>query len=273
MKIFKICEILDKLDNCIKFSLPFSHIRFGDGGVKFLHAILFDDKKQLEIIVRKEGLPRNKLLEIFELWGYYARKADFIDTPEVYFTDKFWDRTRSPGKPITPKTELRLKMWKDLYERAEFDNTNYCNPESNYLMITKIRGGRTLLDIMRDRKVAIITACPKVKSKLHGFNIDIIKIVGHYENQYRNSFQEVTEIIESDATKYDFWLVAAGELGRLYSGLIKERGGRAVDIGFVIEFWLGGDLHPRLQPFLRRSFNNNLELQLTFVGKKFEGYI
>jgi hypothetical protein len=64
-------------------------------------------------------------------------------------------------------------------------------------------------------------------------------------------------------------LVAAGELGRIYSGLIKESGGRAVDIGFVLEYWLGQDIHPRLTHYMHRSEKNHLELELTEEGMKY----
>jgi len=273
MKIYRTEDILNKLENAIEYKKPFSHIRFGDGGIKFIHAMLFDDKKQLDIIIKKEGIPRSRLVEVFELWGYYSRKADFIDTPEIYFQDEFWDRTRTPGKPITEKTEIRLRMWEELYDRAEIDNKNYCNPESNYLMVTKIRENKTLIEMMKKRKICMITAKPKVKANLEKYNIDIIDIVGHYENQYKNSFKKVVDEIEKRATEYDFWLVAAGELGRLYSGIIKENGGRTVDIGFIAEFWSGEDIHPRLSTFLRRSIDTHLELKLTLAGKKYEEYI
>jgi len=32
MKIYNVGEILSNLENCIEYKLPFSHIRFGDGG-------------------------------------------------------------------------------------------------------------------------------------------------------------------------------------------------------------------------------------------------
>ena len=273
MKIYKIEEILKKLENCIEYKIPFSHIRFGDGGIKYLHAVLFNDQDQLKTIIKKEGIPKTKILEVFELWGYYARKADFIDTPEVYYQDNFWPRVKGPGKSINPKTNERMLMWRELYDRAEFFNENYCNPESNYLMITKIKGNKTLVDIMKNRKIAVITAKPEVKNPLRKFDPTIIKIVGHYENQYKNSFTQVVEQIENTAKNYDFWLVAAGELGRIYTGLIKEHGGRAVDIGFVAEYWLGEGIHPRLTSYLRQNWNNSLELYLTYVGKKYEDYI
>ena len=53
-------DILNKLENCIHYKLPFSHIRFGDGGIKFLHGIIYNDEGQLNDIVSKEGLPSNK---------------------------------------------------------------------------------------------------------------------------------------------------------------------------------------------------------------------
>jgi len=67
--------------------------------------------------------------------------------------------------------------------------------------------------------------------------------------------------------------VAAGELGRIYSGLIKENGGRCIDIGFVIEFWLGFELHPRLEIFMKRSEDNYLEAKLHERGLQFRRHI
>ena len=166
-------------------------------------------------------------------------------------------------------------MWDDLYGRLEFENYNYCNPESNYLSVVRTDGWRNILDIMKNRKICMITAKPEVKSilKLYGYDVDIIPIVGHYENQYDNSFQNVMEYIEQKANSYDMWLVAAGELGRLYSGRIKELGGRCFDIGFIAEFWCGQNIHPRLLPFMIRSLDNPLELKLTKEGKKYERFI
>ena len=100
-----------------------------------------------------------------------------------------------------------------------------------------------------------------------------MEIVGQYENQYRKSFDNVIKIIKENAQRYDFWLVAAGELGRIYSGCIKECGGRSIDIGFIVEYWLGQSIHPRLKLFMEENFYNKLELKLTKEGIKFLRYI
>jgi hypothetical protein len=269
--IYLLDDVMGKLDNCVKYKKPFSHIRFGDGGIKLIHSIVAPDHDQLRIIMKKEGLPQQKIVEIFELWGYYARRADFIDTPEVYFNDTFWPREKKPGKAINKPTEEKLRNWRRLYNDAEFDTDKYCNPETNFLMILKRENKPNLMDFMKNKRICLITARPQVKSVLSGYDIDIVKIVAHYENQYQNSFCGVMDIIRSTAKDYDFWMVAAGELGRIYTGEIKENGGRAIDIGFVIEFWLGGELHPRFLRFIKRI--NQHELILTKTGRKYEEYI
>ena len=271
MRIYKIEEIFEKLDHCIKYKKPFSHMRFGDGGIKYLHSILYKDFDQLYPILKKEGMPSEQVVEILELWGYYARQADFIDSPEVYYNGEFWERIKKPGKPISYETDQKMRMWKELYDRAEFDNEHYCNPESNCLMILKRDGKRNLFDVMKNRKVCLITARPEIKQLLP--ELDIIEIVGQWKNQYKNSFDKVVDIINHTAKNYDFWMVAAGELGRLYTGMIKEKGGRTLDIGFIVEYWLDGYIHPRFKLFIKKSLMNKLELVLTEEGKKFERFI
>jgi len=275
MTIYNTGEVLGELDRCIKHDEPFSHIRFGDGGIKFLHSVLYDDQDQLQIIIRKEGLPPHKIVEIFELWGYYARAATFIDSPEVYFNNTFWPRVKKPGKAINSDTELKLRDWYKYYDDAEFDNESYCNPESNYLMILKTSKYKNIFDLMKKRRVCIISVFPRIKYELNKlkYKADIVQIVAHYQNQYKNSFTQVTELIKEKATSYDFWLVAAGELGRIYSGLIKEYGGRTIDIGFVIEYWLTGYIHPRLHAYLTRNKKNKFELSLTEKGREYLEYI
>ena len=276
MKVYKVKHILNKLEDCIERDIPFSHIRFGDGGLKYMAAVLIGDNKSLWDIVRKEGMPIERSVEILELWGYYARQADFIDSPQVYIDGFFWPRIKSEDKRISEGTARKLITWKEYYSRSEIDNENYCNPESNYLMTIRFAKNRkNILDLMKGRKVCIITARPGIKEtlKTFGYNVDVIQIVRQYEDHYKRSFKDTVYEIRERADKYDFWLIAAGELGRIYSGLIKEHGGRTIDIGFIIEFWLGWDLHPRLEMFLERNPDNYLETKLTPKGKVFARYI
>ena len=137
MKIYKVEEILEKLLTCIFKDIPFSHIRLGDGGIKFIHAYLYNDYKQMDQIIQKEGLPKKGLDYIVKLWVRYVNKANFIDTPEVYYNGEFWPRVKKKDKDISQKTTEKLLDWKYLYNKIGFTNENYCNPESNYLMTIK----------------------------------------------------------------------------------------------------------------------------------------
>ena len=274
LKIYKVCEILDHLESCIKDKKPFSLLRFGDGGIKMIHAILYNDSEQLNDILRREGIPKDLVLEVFELWGFYARRADYIDTPEVYFSNQFWPRLKKPPDiPMSKKTIEKLFMWKDLYSSAEFDNNNYCNPETNYLMIIRRPKRKNLLDVMRNKKLCFITTRTEVSSKFDNCKIDTFRIVNHYENHYEKSFRSVIHFIEENANYYDFWLVAAGELGRIYSGLIKQKGGRTIDIGFVVDYWIDGSIPIRMRKFVRQNSSNPLELRLNPRALKYSKYI
>ena len=273
--IHKIRNILTHFDSSIKEKSSFCLIRFGDGAIKCIHSFLFRDIEQMSEISVREGIPLNEFPMLIEKWTSTARNSSYIDSQEMYFDGRFWPRMRKPTKGMTQKTKDRMLMWEDLYGRLEFENYNYCNPESNYLSVLRVDNWRNILDVMQDRKICMITAQPKVKSILSsaGYDVDVIPIVGHFENQYDNSYHQVMEYIEQKVNSYDMWLVAAGELGRLYSGRIKELGGRTFDIGFIAEFWMGENIHPRLKPFMIRSCCNPLELTLTFEGKKYERFI
>lgn len=265
--------ILDEIEQAIGRKKPFSLIRFGDGGIKYIHAVLFGDDEQIVDIVEKEGIPQDKIVEVFELWGYYARRANYIDTPEVYFTDQFWPRLKGPDKYMSKKTIERMKQWRYLYHCAEFDNENYCNPEINFLLVLKRYRKRNLFDVLRGKKIACITAVPEVAEKLDKFKVDTFEIVKQFEGHYDNSFKSTIDLIREKVHDYDIWLVAAGELGRVYTGLIAELGGRSVDMGFIIEYWVHGEIPVRLQPFLKANMSNPLEMKMEPSAYPFKKYI
>ena len=81
------------------------------------------------------------------------------------------------------------------------------------------------------------------------------------------------DIIKQKSNCYDFWIVCAGELGRIYSGFIKSMGGRSIDMGFVLEYWLTGEIPERLIPFLKPNPENKLEFIFYEINDdKIHGY-
>lgn len=274
-KIYGIDRIMNELNTVICEQKPWSLIRFGDGGLKFIWSIMMDDMSFLKRIAKKEGIPISQFKQVLKYWTKYANEADYIDCPQVYMQGKFWPRVKGENKPISIHTEYKLEKWQDLYRYANFQNNKFCNPEINYIAILRRYRKANLLTIMKDRKICFITAIPSAVKSLreNGFDVDIIHIVRQFNDHYTNSFATTVNLIKKFATKYDLFLVAGGELGRIYSGLIKEYGGRSFDIGFVAEFWGGQDIHSRLQPFLARHRLYELELQLRAKGTKFIDFL
>lgn len=271
--VYNTREILDILEDRIENSEPFSLIRYGDGGLKLIHSYVYKDDEQLKIIIKKEGLRRDIIKKVLQLWGYYGKRADFIDTPEVYFMPWFWDRLRAREKEMKIYTINRMHMWRILYNKIHIPNKKlFCNPEFNFLAATRFdTNQRTLIDIIADEDVCLITDTPKVTKKLPG-NVDTYEIVSQYANHYMFSYRGTLDFIRENASSYKLILVAAGELGRIYSGRIKELGGRALDIGFLVQYWDTGEIPIRLSYFIQQG-DNPIEFKLTDKGKHFERYL
>jgi len=276
IKIAKTSEILNRLDYSIENKKSFATVRFGDGTIKAIHSFLNNDYDQLQDISVQEGIPIYFFEKIIDFWKTSANLCDYIDTPEVYFSNKFWGRTKGgiKKKSMSEKTIIRLKMWKKLYSDIGIVNKNYCNPEVNFLscIINKF-GKKCLPDLIQNKKICCITSRGDVNEKMPQYNIDVIKINGKFENQYVNSFSKVIEKIDISANDYDLWLIAAGELGRIYPGLIKFKGGRAFDIGSLIDFWCGDEIPSRLKAYLTITKHHPLKFTLTTAGKEFKRFI
>lgn len=272
IRVFKTKAILNILSIAINNNKPFGLVRFGDGTIKAIHAFLNKDEQQLKDISFQEGIPIMMFDKIIDLWKTSANNCNYIDTPEVYFNGKFWMRTKKINKEkISEKTTLRLKMWFDLYKSIGITNKNYCNPEINFLSCI---GMNSLPNILEGKKICCITARSDVKQKLSNFfDMDIIKIAGKFKGHFIQSFSDVIDVIDNNSTKYDLWLIAAGELGRVYPGLIKFKGGRAFDIGSLIDIWCGDELPSRLKPYIKKSPDHPLKFRLTNEGRKYSNRI
>lgn len=272
IKIYQTEEILKKLELAIIRKRPFGLIRFGDGTIKAVDAFINDDLQQLDQISVQEGIPKESFKKIIDFWKTSANICDFIDTPEVYFSNKFWERTKKNKKRISEKTLERLLKWKLLYSSIGITNKYYCNPEINFLScIDYDSKKKTMPDLLKNKKICCITARTDVNIKLKNYDIDVLKIPGKNQNQY-DAFPHVIEEIDKHAKNYDLWLIAAGELGRVYPGLIKFKGGRAFDIGSLIDYWCTQEVPSRLIPYMKQT-ENLLKLELTDDGKEYLKYL
>lgn len=269
--IYKTIEVLRIIEHRINANKAFSLIRFGDGTIKAINAYYENDDESLKKISVQEGIPVNQFGRLINLWKTSANVSDFIDSPEVYFSNLFWQRTKTAKKKkISDITLQRLKAWKDLYDKIGITTIKYCNPEINFLScIVGKYGQKCLPELLRYKKICLITSREDAGEKLSPYfkNLEVHKILGKGKNQYQNSFNKVIEKIDKQAKDFDLWLIAAGELGRVYPGLIKFQGGRALDIGSLVDYWCTGDVPSRLIPYLKTTRHHSLKLELTPEGK------
>lgn len=274
IEITNVLTILNQLNSSIKNKNSFSLCRWGDGTLKAVCAFFNHETEQLLEISKQEGIPLEVFEKVIEYWKTSANICDYIDSPEVYFNGEFWGRTKKIGKKkISEQTYLKLKNWRQTYNSIGITNTNYCNPEINFLMCLAKFGSKSLPDLLKNKKICWITDRTDVNKKLPNFNIEILSISHKFENQYQNSFLKVINKIENDANKYDLWLISAGELGRMYPGLIKFQGGRALDVGSLVDFWCDGIMPSRLKPYMTTTIHNPLKLVLTNTGREFNKFI
>ena len=63
-RIYTVKEIMTDLKNHLDNKTPWSLVRWGDGFLKFAHAVLFNDEIQLRNICLKEGIPLQKVNKI-----------------------------------------------------------------------------------------------------------------------------------------------------------------------------------------------------------------
>jgi len=267
-KISKVSEILSQLELSIENNNPFSLIRFGDGGLKMMQSYTRNNVKNINMIGEKEGIPFKKMDGVLKLWAVYANKSDYIDSPSVYDKQYFWGRYKKNYVPINKGTAILLNGWEKVYNDVGIltNNRKYCNPEFNWLSI--LNSEENLLSLMKGKKICFISVFKKI-NRLKNFNIDYIKIPDHYEDQFNNGFSNVMEFIEKNSDKYDLWLNSSGELGRLYSGRIRELGGRVLDMGFVAQYWNNFKRPERFNKFIEPDINNSLQMKLTLFGKHY----
>lgn len=107
--------------------------------------------------------------------------------------------------------------------------------------------------------------------KRFGFeNIDLYKIPGEYksfkqfdqqstEKHYPDVYTEVSSRLKLNS-KNKVFLVAGGFLGKIYCNIIKQNGGVAIDIGSIVDKWLG---------YNTRGYH---EVHVTGNGIRFKSY-
>ena len=247
--IASISDIVTDIESSINKDKPFSLIRFGDGGLKLIHR--YYNGLPLGSISKKEGIPLWFFGELVEGWKKYANEANYIDSPLVYL-DK--ENIFHKRHKVSTNTKRLMNEWIELYKLVGFKNKNLCNPEIGFMLFTE-NAKKNIIDLIGFHSVCCITNFPEIKNILTPYvdGLTLKLIPGFYGGFYNKCFKSLATEIRREAKNYGLWLVGAGELGRLLTGLIKESGGRAIDIGKVFDVWVGQKINKRMRNILKFS--------------------
>lgn len=270
MNIYTTKDILSDLRKKIKNNKPFSLIRFGDGALKFVTSVMSGNLVPLIKACRKEGIPLEKAVSVVNCWGKYGSDSDYIDKPDIYFMKDYWERRKGRKKQLSETTKEKLKDWQSIYYTAGIECKKFCHPDVNYFSFLN-SFKFNLFSLIKNKKVCCITNYIEVENIFErlGVHCDIIEIPSWYGNHFSRFKQVMTEI-RYKAKDYDLWLVGGGELGRIYTGRVKELGGRAFDIGSVFDSWVKGIIPARLELYVKVSVTHPLLFELTKLGMNYK---
>jgi hypothetical protein len=249
VKVNKTKDILNDLERSIQSQTPFSLIRFGDAGLGILAAYLCSSninfgkkwgsnkgKLAAKEILLRLSIPEKKHHKVLQQVVEASNNANYIDSYDGDMIAKL------------PVGQLAFS-WKEIHEDIGIKNNSYCSTFFHYFSI--VENEYNLFDIMKDRKIFCINnIIPNFSKKLKERSkckiLDFYRIPGRGRTtrHYKNHYKEVCKIIKENARDYDIFLIGAGLLATIYCDVVKNNGGRALDIGTVFHLWKGAKIHP-----------------------------
>jgi hypothetical protein len=252
--IATVSDIINNVRYSIKHSNPFSLIRFGDGGLKLIKR--YYGGESLESISVKEGIPLWFFKELISGWRACANEANYIDSPSVYLDKNSVFHRRHK---VSTKTKYLMYEWEEIYKTIGFENKNFCNPEVGFMLFAE-NAKKNLVDVLGFHSVCCMTNFQEAENIIKPYvdGVTLKLIPGFFGDFYNARYESLVTEIKAEATNYGLWLVGAGELGRLLTGLIKRCGGRAIDIGKVFDVWVNRKINKRMRNILRFSENHRL---------------
>ncbi|HEX4766820.1 MAG TPA: glycosyltransferase [Lichenihabitans sp.] len=258
-------DILDHILAAVAAGHGFSLIRLGDGEGNFLpypgrhRAIATDDREATQCIWW--GQPRldpRKSEALSRALQQAIRRADIVGIPDlsrlVY------------SLPVPTPVDL-FDSWHDF--RGQLAVLHHASIDMESMHPDRLFGhGQRLTSchihadlaafglyeelFAKLRRVSIIACHPDLPARLHAlFGVETRRMItipherkaaaafgyGERGEHWPDAFERLRR--DLDVAPGDVVLVAAGFLGKIYADWIKQRGGIALDIGSIVDFWCG----------------------------------
>lgn len=242
-------QVLSKLDECINKKEPFSTIRLGDLGLRYLYDYFFDSKDFTHVGIKHPDLamPNDKIgKELIRELIENMKEADWVDHPDLY-KGAFGDRYR---------WRWVLGSVNKIYKKAEIKRP-FCSSLQGYLTFVE-DFEITLYDILKNRRIMYVGPFDEISLLNERKDLRISKY--KYYNLSLDSDPMIRYNVMNDFMKtydpddWDLVLVTGSLYGRTIIGRIKRAGGRAFDLGQAINFHLSNVFENVLKPNEEKTY-------------------
>lgn len=226
-------QVLSKLDECINKKEPFSTIRLGDLGLRYLYDYFFDSKDFTHVGLNHPDLamPSDKIgKELIRELIESMKEADWVDHPDLY-KGTLGDLYRWRGS---------LNLINKIYEKAEIKKP-FCSSLQGCLAFIK-DFEITLYDILKNRRIMYVGPFDEMSLLNKRKDLGIVKY-GYYklslDSNHMIRYNVMNDFMKTyNPDDWDLVLVTGSLYGRTIIGRIKKAGGRAFDLGQAINFHL-----------------------------------
>lgn len=251
---------IEYLVNIIKLKKPFSLIRLGDGEGNTLfwnqytgvYAELANAnmKKICQIVFGNRKFTNKDYDRLYKLLSSGIDNADVLGLPTVGQEKQVLASAFDKPLDIRGKTGY-LTIWNWMLQRHKNTKKTVVNSHAH-----KMIGRHIGLLLDNNIKISVITCYPELLDLLvTKYNIskgDTYVIPPQASNingtpsaeHFPHHFNMIIQALKSVELTGSVFLVGAGILGKAYCSQIKDSGGIAIDIGSLMDVWMGKSVRP-----------------------------
>lgn len=227
-----LTEVDDVILNAWHARQPFSLVRFGDGENTVLRWPNIDETRMRHVLVRAmkdRAYTRDEIRDIQAGMVKAAQSADILGLYDSYEPNDL------------------CVMHEEELTTHRISGKITCNPSVHFYLqasgfLAKLLESAERVTIISGRDVA-----DRVSERFPNLKIDLLHIpaerqflVGNeeFDQHYPDAYLRVLDAIRPEGPGH-LYIVGAGLLGKYYCHVAKRRGGFALDIGSVLDYWAG----------------------------------
>jgi hypothetical protein len=258
-KFASTAQIEAAIISAIQARQPFLLLRTGDGEGAFTR-ISLEDECEFAFLYRANR---------HEFTRFWFKDQAVLDDPGFELVFRGYDRSLAladywagfhvEGINLEYRIASRrgIAALMNLIRRAQLraeqpGSVTLCNPTVHYSLLLSGAFDRILTGLA---EISVISCHSQLPGRLsHRYaipSVNFIRVPGEMGREkilgssaaegvhFPSRFNEICTILRNEVSPGQVFLVAAGLLGKVYCGIIKERGGIAIDIGAVADIWMG----------------------------------